>query len=50
MSVSSIEEEKELINFDNLEILHLNSSGSIIKEAICEININNNQKKKLQLK
>ena len=50
MSVSSIEEEEELINFDNLEILHLNSSGSVIKEAICEININNNQKKKITIK
>ena len=49
MSISSIEEdeEKELIIFDNLEILYFEDSGSILKEAVCEININKNHKKKL---
>lgn len=52
MSISSIEEdeEKELIIFDNLEILYFEDSGSILKEAVCEININKNHKKKIIIK
>ena len=50
MSVSSIEEEKEVVIFDNLEILNLSFSGSRIKEAICEKKIYNTQNKLITIK
>ena len=45
MSNFSTEEEKEQITFDNLQILDLIESGSIIEEAVCTINIYTPQSK-----
>ena len=50
MSILSIDEEKEQITFDNLQILDLIESGSIIKEAVCAINIYSPQKKIITIK
>ena len=49
MLAFSDEKEKELINFENLEILDLFSDDSDIDAAEC-ININSGKKKLFQLK
>ena len=50
MSNFSTEEEKEQITFDNLQILDLIESGSIIEEAVCTINIYTPQSKIITIK
>ena len=44
MSIASSLELQEEISFENLDILELIESGSVIKEALCSFNLNNNKK------
>ena len=50
MSIASSLELQEEISFENLDILELIESGSVIKEALCSFNLNNNEKKIISIK
>ena len=50
MSIASSLEVQEEISFENLDILELIESGSVIKEALCSFNLNNNEKKIISIK